>query len=492
MILHNKNACPNAGEPPSTEESRGAQFLMFVGPLGGTMSIGWGLFYAWFGYPWPVVACLLPIIIVGLAMPLAIRTRASPVLLATITALCLQLAVVAPLPFTGGISSFIAPWLLVVPYVAVSGGARRVWPFVMATTICAIIALAVMESFGLLPTPYVPFPIAQPLMTGLSALSVMTWGILVHQRAVQHAISQEQAVSASLKREVDKHRKTQAHLAAIQRDLIEAARNAGMAEVANGVLHNVGNGLTTVNVGVALLAERANPVPVERLNELAMLIELPDTSRTAVSLYLKRVATVACEKYSAYTTAVSQLRHQVEHVNTVVQAQQHFARHGGLVAEITVPDLLEHTLLLVASRLQAISVTKTAVPNVTLAADRHKTMLVLLNLINNAADALQGHLSPAIDIDLHADGGDLVIRVADNGSGISPANLERIFHHGFTTKPAGHGFGLHSSALAARELGGQLEVSSPGVGQGATFTFILPLAPLPVRAVKQQSSTLDM
>ncbi|MFT6377715.1 MAG: C4-dicarboxylate-specific signal transduction histidine kinase [bacterium] len=223
-----------------------------------------------------------------------------------------------------------------------------------------------------------------------------------------------------------------------------------------------------------------------------MLIELPDTSRTAVSLYLKRVATVACEKYSAYTTAVSQLRHQVEHVNTVVQAQQHFARHGGLVAEITVPDLLEHTLLLVASRLQAISVTKTAVPNVTLAADRHKTMLVLLNLINNAADALQGHLSPAIDIDLHADGGDLVIRVADNGSGISPANLERIFHHGFTTKPAGHGFGLHSSALAARELGGQLEVSSPGVGQGATFTFILPLAPLPVRAVKQQSSTLDM
>jgi signal transduction histidine kinase len=67
------------------------------------------------------------------------------------------------------------------------------------------------------------------------------------------------------------------------------------------------------------------------------------------------------------------------------------------------------------------------------------------------------------------------IEVADNGMGIPAENLVRIFSHGFTTRKNGHGFGLHSGALAAKEMGGVLLVHSDGPGKGATFTLDLPI-----------------
>ena len=74
-----------------------------------------------------------------------------------------------------------------------------------------------------------------------------------------------------------------------------------------------------------------------------------------------------------------------------------------------------------------------------------------------------------------ATSGGVQIKVTDNGAGIRPEHMTRIFSHGFTTKADGHGFGLHSGALAARDLGGALRVDSAGPGHGATFTLDLPL-----------------
>ncbi|MEK7781776.1 MAG: ATP-binding protein, partial [Verrucomicrobiota bacterium] len=70
------------------------------------------------------------------------------------------------------------------------------------------------------------------------------------------------------------------------------------------------------------------------------------------------------------------------------------------------------------------------------------------------------------------------ITVTDNGVGIPEENLTRIFSHGFTTKKNVHGFGLHSGALAAQEMGGALRVASPGPGHGAVFTLELPVTPV--------------
>jgi signal transduction histidine kinase len=80
--------------------------------------------------------------------------------------------------------------------------------------------------------------------------------------------------------------------------------------------------------------------------------------------------------------------------------------------------------------------------------------------------------------------------VRDNGVGIAPENLTRIFGHGFTTKKDGHGFGLHSGALAAKEMNGSLTVHSDGVGQGAAFTLELPPAPKTDTRHRAESSAI--
>jgi len=104
---------------------------------------------------------------------------------------------------------------------------------------------------------------------------------------------------------------------------------------------------------------------------------------------------------------------------------------------------------------------------------------ILINLIRNAKYALDEveRIDKKIVISISAPNEHCIqIVVSDNGIGISPENLTRIFAHGFTTREGGHGFGLHSGAIAARSMGGFITVASPGIGQGASFTLELPIA----------------
>jgi signal transduction histidine kinase len=109
--------------------------------------------------------------------------------------------------------------------------------------------------------------------------------------------------------------------------------------------------------------------------------------------------------------------------------------------------------------------------------DRHKVLQILINLINNAKHALD-HRPDGRRLTLRIirhDTERVRVEVTDNGTGVPPEILNRIFSHGFTTKKTGHGFGLHSGANAAKEMGGSLSVRSDGEGTGATFVLELPL-----------------
>ena len=111
--------------------------------------------------------------------------------------------------------------------------------------------------------------------------------------------------------------------------------------------------------------------------------------------------------------------------------------------------------------------------------DKHKVLQILLNIMRNAKYAMEE--TPGgervLTITLRPKPGGLAeIRLADRGMGIAPGSLTSIFSHGFTTRKDGHGFGLHSAALAARQMGGSLVAESDGPGRGAAFILELPLA----------------
>jgi signal transduction histidine kinase len=159
--------------------------------------------------------------------------------------------------------------------------------------------------------------------------------------------------------------------------------------------------------------------------------------------------------------------------------QQSYAKISGVTETVQVSELVEDALRMNASGLdrhdiEAISEFE-AVPPITV--EKHKVLQILVNLIRNAKRACDESGRPDKRLTVRVINGDDRVRIAviDNGIGIPPENLMRIFSHGFTTRKDGHGFGLHSGALAARELGGVLNVRSEGAGQGAMFVLELPL-----------------
>jgi signal transduction histidine kinase len=115
--------------------------------------------------------------------------------------------------------------------------------------------------------------------------------------------------------------------------------------------------------------------------------------------------------------------------------------------------------------------------------EKHKVLQILINLITNAkkavaeAKAMGGNVSVNLGVATDESPPVARIRVMDTGVGIAPDNMKKIFQHGFTTRKDGHGFGLHTAAIDAREMGGLLRVDSAGAGQGATFTLDIPLVP---------------
>jgi signal transduction histidine kinase len=159
--------------------------------------------------------------------------------------------------------------------------------------------------------------------------------------------------------------------------------------------------------------------------------------------------------------------------------QQSYARRSGVTDVVDIRTLVEDSLRMNEGAFSRHGVTLVrdfqAVPMITV--DKHKVLQILVNVIRNAKYACDESTSAEKRVTVRVWAADATMQVAviDTGVGIPPENLERIFSHGFTTRKDGHGFGLHSCALAATDLGGTLQGESAGPGRGATFTLTLPL-----------------
>jgi signal transduction histidine kinase len=271
-----------------------------------------------------------------------------------------------------------------------------------------------------------------------------------------------------------------------QRELTRASRLGGMAEVASVVLHTIGNLLTTVNVSAEVIAELARESRALRLGEVARLLEQHkgdlagflerDERGRLIVPYVVALARDLAERRAAVLAEIGRLKGHLEHIMRAIGAQQSLARGGMVKVERVDPaQLVDEALQISLPGGEGIEVVRDLEEIPAASLDRHLVMQILTNVVRNAQEAVDGVAGARIALRVRSRGPDgFTIQVTDNGAGIAPENLDRIFNHGFTTKPEGNGFGLHSSACSARVMGGSLTGSSPGPGLGATFTLELP------------------
>ena len=296
-------------------------------------------------------------------------------------------------------------------------------------------------------------------------------------------------LSSELDRMMEKLARSRAQLA-------ETARAAGMSEIATGVLHNVGNVLNSVNVSANLVARSAGRLNTGDLERMTEILEehredlgafvVSDPRGRHLLPFLGELTRSLGEQKGAILAELASLSQGVEHVIDLVRSQQAFAGRAGLLEPASLAKELDSALNI---SLQAnggdagIEVVREYEDVGAIPVDRHRLMEILVNLIQNAKQAMDeadGSDRRLVLRVLRQDGETVRLEVEDSGVGIEEENLTRIFNHGFTTKADGHGFGLHASANAATEIGGQLHARSPGAGRGAVFSLDLPARAEPV------------
>ena len=284
-------------------------------------------------------------------------------------------------------------------------------------------------------------------------------------------------------------KKAEAELEITEKQLRDASREAGMAEVATGVLHNVGNVLNSVNVSAAVVTEHIRQSSVSNLDRVVTLLRQHEenpaafftkegTARHLCDFLVQLSAQVQAE----HATALEELKHlgkNIDHIKEIVSMQQQYACVAGVSEKVSIAELIDDSLRMNAGALlrHDIQVVRQFKSATIINVDRHKVMQILVNLIRNAKYACdEGKvIGKCLTVSVEEKGEMVLISVRDNGVGIPAENLNRIFSHGFTTRKDGHGFGLHSGALAAKEIGGSLSAESDGPGLGATFTLELPI-----------------
>lgn len=272
-------------------------------------------------------------------------------------------------------------------------------------------------------------------------------------------------------------------LEATRDELVQKAHIAGMADLATGVLHNVGNILNSINISTTIINDtleksrvpklrQANELLSQHIDHFEKFLSNDPRGKKLLNYYLKLDEPLNNE----YETLVSQskrLSQKVSLIIEVIDAQQDYARVGRVEEEVGLEKMVEDTL-----KLQAGSIERHSLDIHTDYGDTDKVTIqksklihILINLFKNAKEAMEG-LAPGnkkIVLQTYQDERNVYLSVKDNGEGIRAKDQQKVFNHGFTTKEEGHGFGLHTCANYMKEMGGEIEVESAGKGKGTTF-----------------------
>jgi len=321
---------------------------------------------------------------------------------------------------------------------------------------------------------------------------ILVWSCLRGARELAVlAMRQAQLEATNERVEAEVARQT-SRLESVTNELVSTARRAGMAEIATGVLHNVGNVLNSVNVSANVALSNLQKSEVTSLVKVGQLLtdhkqdiaQYLSTDQRGRHLpdFLVEVAQCIGKEQDTMMQELQRVKEGLDHIKQIVGAQQQHAKTGVLREKVSPAELMEQAIAMnpEISADPKVVVERDFEPMTPLALDKHRVLQILINLLSNAKKSV--HASPRPDkkivLRTRLADGRLRFEVTDNGVGIPPENLTRIFAHGFTTSEEGHGFGLHSAANAAREMDGALTASSEGVGHGAMFVLDLPVAGL--------------
>ncbi|MCC5833370.1 MAG: PAS domain-containing protein [Opitutales bacterium] len=277
-----------------------------------------------------------------------------------------------------------------------------------------------------------------------------------------------------------------------QKELLEASRLAGIAEISSGILHNIGNGLNSVNTTGNVLSERLANSRVANLVKIAEMIRSnkdniaqyisEDPKGSKIPEYLTQLSDILQSEQEFLKEEVQQLQKYVEHLKAIVAMQQNYSRTSSLIDRVAPEELMEEAL-----KISEISLTRHGIDVLRdfkqvpiIDVSRHKVLQILVNFIRNAKYAIDetGREDKLILVGLQStEDGNVAFSVRDNGVGIDPEVLPKLFQFGFTTREQGHGFGLHACANTAKELKARIKVDSEGKEKGACFTLVVPVQP---------------
>ncbi len=311
----------------------------------------------------------------------------------------------------------------------------------------------------------------------------------LEQRVAERTSELEQS-NAALQNQIEAKDLATKQLQTTHAQLLEVSRRAGMADIANGVLHNIGNVLNSLNISANLIDERLRNVKLASLEKAIELLTQNEDDLAEFLLrsdqgkilprYLGKLSDSMRDDQRSILNEIESLASNVEHIKDIVRAQQSHAGAFGVMEQLQPAALFDDAIHFVHDSFSKHNVEIVRdygqVPAIEI--EKSKAIQIIVNLIKNAKESVLEHDSDIkrVTLRLEQSGDDVCFQVSDSGTGIAADRITTIFSNGFTTKKEGHGFGLHASATAAVELGGRLSVHSEGIGQGATFTLMLPVS----------------
>ncbi|MDY6822772.1 MAG: ATP-binding protein [Thermodesulfobacteriota bacterium] len=289
-------------------------------------------------------------------------------------------------------------------------------------------------------------------------------------------------------KDISEQKAKEAELEEARKQLLEKAHQAGMAEIATGIIHNVGNVLNSIKTSAYIILDqlaesqikglkRANNLLRENMDNIEDFITSNPKGKRLMEYYLAIEQNIE-EEQQDIKNNIERLNEKLIIIEEIIAAQQNYATKAAFSEALPIADVIEDALTMQTGAIDrhGLKIIKDYHTTPLLSVQKTKLIHVLINLIKNAKDAMintppdEKQLTITIDSDENL----VLVKITDNGCGIKSEHLEKVFTHGFTTKKTGHGFGLHSAANFMTEMGGRIWAESNGPDTGATFVLAFP------------------